>query len=966
MSDRPRASSRPRWLLLVGLLIGLVIVGLVVRPRAPDQADDDGTSASRPTTSVGSVQSRAGADRPEAQRMSVCVVDDSGQPIAGAQVCLLVTGREVAAQRCATTDAAGFVDELELAAGERWRIAVSADGHRPAVVPRPGELLPRGDRVQVTLRRGGVRVMGIVEDATGGTIEGALVRVEDASGAAMAASVSGTGGEFELWANEGHVMIEAGADGYVSGREQLVVPSGPVRLVLLPEAVIAGRVLDAETGAAIPDALVSARRNDDDARPGSGGAVYRARSDEQGRYELHGLPGGVFGLSSQGPWGEGASEGGVMVELGSRTEGVDILIHRGTTVRARVVIAETRQGCPGAEVSLVDDDVGRRLSSTADLDGRAELSMAVAGSYRVDVRCEGHRLVGEPPVLALSGASSDSESLQLTVERGFVVRGRVSGEGAGEPITEAAVALIPARGGSPVAVAVADSAGEVELSGLDVGEYVVTGVAPGWFPVEAEVRITIPRDDSFELTLRSGGSLRGAVIETDGRPVPSARVLAHRRSVNGRWRGETLTDAQGRYDFAALPPGSYQVDVLSEGGQPLTTPSGKAASATASVEGGEPSELEFVVTAQDGVITGLVVDGDGEPLTAAFVCARPDAPPPDAIVSRGRCAPRMTDVDGSFEIRGLSAGELTLEARVRGGGEASLSSVALGDHVELVVRDTGSLRGSAHYRSDALAPDLLVVEVVRTDAAVRRREVFLRTRGEWSIEGLPVGRYQVRVKASKGAGAIEAKVGAGDNDAGDVPLDDLTRLTGRIVRLETGEPIADFRVVATALDAQLRSRYIHEDARNVSDSSGRFLVSDPPTGRVSLHVIPNNLHARPPDLTEAHVTVTVNPGGPLDVGDVAVPTRRLGPDQPAASFGFQLVRWDHVVDQADQVARVISVEPGGAAAVAGLEVGDVITAIDGYDVTARRYILQYLLAAPVGTTVVLDTERAAGLVLVGR
>lgn len=963
MNDRPRASSTPRWL-LVGLLIGLVVVGLVVRSRAPDKANDDGASASRPTNSVRSMQSRAGAHQPEAQRMSVSVVDDSGQPIAGAQVCLVVTGREVPAQRCATTDAAGFVDEFELAAGERWRIAVSANGHRPAVVPRPGELLPRGDRVQVTLRRGGVRVMGIVEDATGGTIEGALVRVEDASGAGMAASVSGAGGEFELWANEGHVMIEAGADGYVSGREPLVVPSGPVRLELLPEAVIAGRVLDAETGAAIPDALVCARRNDDDARPGSDEAVYRARSDEQGRYELHALPGGVFGLSSQGPWGEGASEGGVMVEFGSRTEGVDILIHRGTTVRARVVIAETRQGCPGAEVSLVDDVVGRRLSSTADLDGRAELSMAVAGSYRVDVRCEGHRLVGEPPVLALSGASSDSESLQLTVERGFVLRGRVSGEG--EPIAEAAVALIPARGGSPVAVAVADSAGELELSGLDEGEYVVTGVAPSWFPAEAEVRITIPRDDSFELTLHSGGSLRGAVIEPDGRPVSSVRVLAHRRSVNGRWRGETLTDAQGRYDFAALPPGRYQVDVLGEGGQPLTTPSGKAASATASVEGGEPSELEFVVTAQDGVITGLVVDRDGEPLTAAFVCARPDDPPPDAIVSRGRCAPRMTDVDGSFEIRGLSAGEFTLEARVRGGGEASLSGVALGDHVELVVRDTGSLRGSAHYRSDALAPDLLVVEVVRTDAAVRRREVFLRTRGEWSIEGLPVGRYQVRVKASKGAGAVEAKVGAGDNDAGDVPLDDLTRLTGRIVRLETGEPIADFRVVATALDAQLRSRYIHEDARNVSDSSGRFLVSDPPTGRVSLHVIPKNLHARPPDLAEAHVTVTVNPGVPLDVGDVAVPTRRLGPDQPAAAFGFQLVRWDHVVDQADQVARVISVEPGGAAALAGLEVGDVITAIDGYDVIVRRYILQYLLAAPVGTTVVLDTERAAGLVLVGR
>ncbi|HVH98079.1 MAG TPA: carboxypeptidase-like regulatory domain-containing protein [Enhygromyxa sp.] len=901
------------------------------------------------------VPSRAVADPSELRRLSVAVVDESGQPIVGAKVCLLVPGREVSAQRCETTDASGFVDALELAADERWRIAVSAEGHRPAVVPRLGELLPREDRVQVILRRGGVLVAGVVEDATGGTIEGALVRVEDASGAAMAAGVSAAGGEFELWANEGHVVIEAEADGYASGSEQLVVPSGPVRLVLLPEAVIAGRVLDAETGAAISDALVAARRNDDD------GPEYRARSDAQGRYALHGLPGGVFGLSSQGPWGEGASEGGVLVEFGSRTEGVDILIHRGAMVRARVVIAEDQRGCQGAVVSLVDENVGRRLSGTADVDGRVELSVAVAGRYRVDVRCEGHRLTGAP-VVELSGEASDSESLELTVERGLVIRGRVVGEG--EPLVDAVVALIPARGGPPVATAVADANGEVELSGLEQGEYVVTGVAPGWFPEDVEARITLPRDDSFVLALRAGGSLSGAVVEPDGRPVASARVLAHRRSVNGRWRGETLTDAQGRYELAALPPGSYQVDVLAEGGQPLTTPDGGAASASASVAGGEATELEFVVAAWDGVITGLVVDSEGEPVSAAFVCAKPNAPPPDAIASRGRCAPRMTDVDGSFEIRGLSAGELTLEARVRGGGEAALAGVAPGDHVELVIRDVGRLRGSAHYRSDASAPDLLVVELARTDAPVRRREVFLRTRGEWSIEGLPIGRYQVRVKASNGAGAVEAEVAVGDNDAGDVTLDDLTQLTGRVVRLETGEPLADFRVVATALDAQLRSRYVHDDARNVSDSSGRFLVSDPPPGRVTLHVIPKNLHARPADLTEAHVTVTVNPGVPLDLGDIAVPTRRSSPDQPAASFGFRLVRWDHVGDQADQVARVISVEPGGAAAAAGLEVGDVITAIDGYDVVGRRYILQYLLAVSPGVTVVLDTERAAGLVLV--
>src|SRR5690606_16837043 len=103
-----------------------------------------------------------------------------------ARVCLLVVGRAVSAQSCALTDSSGFVDDFELPNGERWRVSTSAEGFRPSIVPRPGELRPSGARVRVTLRRGGVRLTGIVEDATGGTIEGALVSVEDAIGLGVA------------------------------------------------------------------------------------------------------------------------------------------------------------------------------------------------------------------------------------------------------------------------------------------------------------------------------------------------------------------------------------------------------------------------------------------------------------------------------------------------------------------------------------------------------------------------------------------------------------------------------------------------------------------------------------------------------------------------------------------------------------------------------------------------------------
>lgn len=898
------------------------------------------------------------------REIAVAVVDRSDQPIAGAQVCLMIAAQPTA-QRCASADSQGIVEGLRLPNDERWRIGVSASGYRPATIPRLGQPEPRDALIRVMLTEGGTKLRGRIEDATGGVIEGAFVSVEDPSGASLAATRSLADGEFELWGPTGPVLIRAIAEGYAASEERLVLPSGAVVLRLAPESAIAGRVLDAESGQPIADAIVVARRSDDDSRSRSDDDRFTARSDADGHYQLVGMPPGAFALTSQSPAGYGASDGAVVLGFAERREGVDIRIHRGTSLRVEVVRIEQGDGCPAAQIRLLEEQTNHAIAAITDAHGQAQLSLPVAGVYQVEVACVGHRAVDPQQTVELSGRADEQQTLRIEVERGVSVRGRVVAESDGTPIADAVVALSSVHASSPAATTTTDPEGRFELTGLDAGDYVALASAPGWFPLETPVAISLPSDDAITIPLRSGGTLIGRVIETDGTAVLDARVLVRRHSQNGRFRGETIVDGEGRFELE-LPPGEYGVDVIGSAGQSLVDPALEhAVHATVTITADQRTEIELVVTDQDGRITGHVVRSDGEPIASAFVCAEPSTPPRGAVV-RPRCAAQTTDVDGSFELRNLQAGRYTVTARVRGGGEASVTDVEPGADVELIVRGTGSLRGSAHYARDGSAPDLLIIEVVRTDAAVRRREVFLRSAGRWSIAGLPAGDYAIRLHASAGSGFAEAVVEAdAETNVGDVTLDDRTSLSGRVVRLETGEPVPGFRVVATALDAQLRSRYVRDDARNISDANGQFVVSDPPTGRVTLHVIPQNLDARPPDLTEAHVTVTVRSGSSLDVGELAIPTRRLSPGQPSASFGFGLPRWDHVGDQAEQSARIETIEPGGPAARAGLELGDVITAIDGYDVTERHYVLKYRLIAPVGTTITLDTERAAGLAIRG-
>ena len=958
--------GRSRGLLLAAILVVLgVVLGLawMAWPREVARVDAPEPDRRLAQPTITRFDDRQPAE--PARTLAVEVVDRSGRAIPDARVCLVIAARDAAAQRCTSTDPQGIADGLQPPGDQRWRIGVSAPGYRPATIPRLGEAQPSGARIRVTLVEGGTRLRGRIEDATGGVIEGAFVSVEDETGASLAATRSEPSGEFELWGPTGHVMIRAIADGYAASEAQLILPSGPVVLRLLPESSISGRVLDAETDQPIADAIVIARRSDDDSRSRTDDARFTTRSDADGHYQLVGMPAGAYQLSSQGPAGYGASEGAVVLAFAERREHVDIRVHRGTALELEVVRIDQGDGCPGAQVRLVEEQINHAIATTTDELGRARLSLPIAGSYQVAVSCVGYRRAHQ--TISVSGRADERLPLRVEVERGLVVRGRVVSDGEQAPIAEAVVAVISIHANTPAATATADHEGRFELTGLDPGRYLALASAPGWFPLEHPVELDLPSDESITIPMRAGGSLSGRVIESDGAPVSDARVLIKRHVNNsGRFRGETLVDGEGRFAFDPLPPGEYDVDVLGASGQPLVDPEhDRAVRATVQITADQRTEIELVVTGQAGAITGRVVGSDDEPIASAFVCAEPTTPARGALAQPG-CLAHTTDVDGSFELRGLQAGRYTVSARVRGGGEASVGDVEPGDDVELIVRGTGTLVGSAHYLRDGKPPDLLVVEAVRTDAEVRRRELFLRSGGRWSITGLPAGDYAIRIHASAASGAAAAQVEADrETNVGDVALDDRTSVSGRIVRLETDEPLPGFRVVATALDGQLRSRYVREHARNVSDASGRFLIIDPPTGRVTLHAIPENLDARPPDLTEAHLTVTINSGSPLEIGDVAIPTRRVLADQPRASFGFGLTRWDHVGDQAEQTARVETLEPGGPAARAGLELGDVITAIDGYDVIGRRYVLQYRLIAPVGTTITIDTERVPGLVIRG-
>lgn len=222
------------------------------------------------------------------------VRDPNGAPIAGAQVCAWDLAEErrssdARAPACALAGADGGYRLAGLVSAT-FAVHASAPGFQPARFPRPVPLRPgaRGAGIDLVLGAGGVALQGVTVDAHGRPIEGVVVtnytatRGFDAAGAGAAAR-SDAEGRFTLWVQPGtHALVTHAAR--FASLSALFSSADRPRLVLPPESVLAGTVLDAHTRAPVAGARVLVVHN------GGKPPVGAAYTDAAGAFQVRRLP----------------------------------------------------------------------------------------------------------------------------------------------------------------------------------------------------------------------------------------------------------------------------------------------------------------------------------------------------------------------------------------------------------------------------------------------------------------------------------------------------------------------------------------------------------------------------------------------------------------------------------------------------------------------------------------------------
>src|SRR5262245_16962867 len=475
--------------------------------------------------------------------------------------------------------------------------------------------------------------------------------------------------------------------------------------------------------------------------------VSEVQSDTRGEFRVALSPGDRVDL-------EARREGLCPARAVDRGAGefVELVLLTGLRVRGRITRA--RDGAPvaGARVGIQAPGSPLLLPETTVSAGDGTYSLRVPAA---PTRLKVVPLVEQSsPFLPLSFDAGGECVLDVAVEDGVRVEGRVSARDTGRPL---AARVHEGRvGGRSVAT---DERGEYVLTGFgnpDVGALLAS--APGYAsargilgaPVDGRLRV------DFELV--RGRSARGRVVDERASPVERARVLAVAQDgVNEDWR-TGWTGADGSFALADLLPEMRHALLITASGyatQVHDFPADELARAEL--------DLGTFVLRAPRALRGRVVDEGGKGLEGVIVSTRgwnadrfalgrseEDAAGSHHVAVRER----VSDAEGRFAFEDLAPGDYALGARAAGRAAPPEQSVEIagtdverkivlpsGDAIRGVVRDERGLPlASIHV-------GLSVEELRDPAAALESRSLSLRTKadGVFEFTGLPAGLYALEL-----------------------------------------------------------------------------------------------------------------------------------------------------------------------------------------------------------------------------
>lgn len=582
-----------------------------------------------------------------------------------------------------------------------------------------------------------------------------------------------------------------------------------------------GRVTKAADGSAIEGAVVVLELPESKQDP------IILRTDADGAFSAEDLDPGEYSISATAPGFLAAVQTRVELESGKTRADIQLQLAEGGS-RLRGTVRDITGGPVDealVKVTPVDGIVSMRAR-----EGFAALT-GEDGTYAVQVPDGRHRITVWHPDYA-----SDQRVIEFKAgdrEQDFsltpmaVIEGVVLSDATGQPVPNAKViwereqlvSIMPGRRMSmPVDVGAvdADGSGRFRIRGLNPGTIKLRANAEGLASVDAEtVDLGIAEHKSdVELTLGAAHSIRGRVVAASDpeRGISGANVSP---MAAGLMTGGAQTDAEGYFAIHGVLPGRVRLGVDAKGYMPqMQGPS-------VEVDG----DVDDVIIQLDA---GLAITGRVEPAEEAQV--KLEIRPEDVETGAGmgmfmlQSASTTSDAqDGSFELRPVSPGKVTLVARAADGrmGEVSLEVGESGAQDVIVkLEQRASLSGQVVDTNGQAVTDATVSlkpkSSANTQVIVNGREMGSNVaptdeNGRFTVTGLAVGAYEAQVTDAQGdalawgdipdpkqaARPRAWEIGATDQTGARLVVESRDGVIEGVVKTAEGEPAPEIWVTAS-------------------------------------------------------------------------------------------------------------------------------------------------------------------------
>ncbi len=445
-----------------------------------------------------------------------------------------------------------------------------------------------------------------------------------------------------------------GAFMYVPGQSD-------IRIVLPQEARIEGVVVNKATSQPVAGTWIEAWGIH--AAPGSS----RALSGPDGRFSLANLPGGPTMVRLVCP-GTGTAEWvaepcRVITEVGKTASNVTVAVSKGGIIEVAVT---DKAGKPlgGALAYVSRGPGGQGEQGMTGPDGLARIRVN-PGEYRL-ANVVRNGFAG-PPSTAASAANlvavAEGQTVRLPVQLEALpkLRGRVV-DGEGRPVAGADVWWTLAE----IVASAEDGTFESMASGgLWTAAKPLASALLAWHAQRGLAARMDVQDTSkpVETRLTPGATLTGKVADTDGKPIPNARIRLYLQTgmfLFSIREPPPKTDTQGQYEVKAVPPGRYQVQAAADGFGETRAP--------VTIEEGQSRSIQtpLALPLANLSISGTVVDIEDKPVADADVSVYGAAQP------RRRT---RTDAAGRFTVEKVVSRSVQLHADAEAEGKRSYGRV---------------------------------------------------------------------------------------------------------------------------------------------------------------------------------------------------------------------------------------------------------------------------------------------------